>query len=78
MSLIDAYIARNDYVRASSTLSEALDKLGKSPELQRRQIFLAQRFEDSSQKLSEIDTVANQQLKILNQLLVRIEDRRVY
>lgn len=78
VSLIDAYVSRNDYVRASSTLSEALDKLGKSPELQRRQIFLAQRFEDSSQKLSEIDTVANQQLKVLNQLLLRIEDRRVY
>ncbi len=78
VSLIDAHVARNDYVRASSTLSEALDKLGKSPELQRRQIFLSQRFEDSSQKLSEIDTVANQHLKILNQLLERIENRRIY
>lgn len=78
VSLIDAYVSRNDYVRATSTLKEALDKLGKSPELQRRQIFLSQRFEDSSQTLSDIDTVANQQLKILNQLLLKIEDRRIY
>jgi tetratricopeptide (TPR) repeat protein len=78
VSLIDAHISRNDYVRASSTLTEALNKLGKSPELQRRLVFLSQRFEDSSQKLSDIDTTANHQLKILNTLLSRIEDRRIY
>lgn len=78
VSLIDAYISRNDYDRATKTLKEALDKLGKSPELQRRQIFLSQRFEDSSQKISEIDTSADRQIKLLQRLLHQIEDRRVY
>lgn len=78
VSLIDAYISRNDYDRASQTLKEGLDKLGKSPELQRRQLFLSQRFEDSSQKISDIDTIADRQVKVLQRLLVQIEDRRIY
>ena len=78
LSLVDAYIARSDYKKASETLNEAIDKIGKTPELQRRQIFITKRFEDSSQKLSEIDTIATQQIKKLNELLSRIEDRKIY
>lgn len=78
LSLIDAYISRNDHKNANHTLTEALDKIGKSPELQRRQIFLSKRFADSSQNINEIDTIANLHLKVLNKLLKQIEDRRVY
>ncbi len=78
ISLVDAYISRNDYLKASNTVIEALDKFDKNPELQRRKIFLSQRFEDSSQKLSEIDTDANRHLEILNLLLTRVENRRLY
>ncbi len=78
VSLIDAYISRNDFDKASQTLTEAFDRIGKSPELQRRQIFLSKRFADSSQNINEIDTKANQQLKVLNKLLIQIEERRLY
>ncbi len=78
VSLIDAFISRNDFDKASQTLTEAFENIGKSPELQRRQIFLSKRFADSSQDINDIDTKANLQLKILNRLLDRIEDRRIY
>lgn len=78
LSLIDAFISRNDFDKATQTLNEAFENIGKSPELQRRQIFLSKRFADSSQNINDIDTKANLQLKVLNKLLSRIEDRRIY
>lgn len=78
LSLIDAYISRNDYINATQTLNEALEKIENSTELKRRKIFLAQRFADSSQSINEIDTTADHQLKFLNKLLAQVEERRLY
>lgn len=78
LSLIDAFISRNDFENANLTLTEAFETMGKSPELLRRQLFLSKRFADSSENINDIDTRANQQLKTLRTLLHRIENRRIF
>lgn len=80
ISLIDAYISRRDFSRATQTIDEALQALGSNPEFLRRKQFIDKRFQDESAAYTDLKNSNRIAKKIekLRLLQERIEQRRIF
>lgn len=82
LSLIDAFIVRNDLEKAHALLKDTRIEFGESPEIQRRMQSLQVRFHDGeeAQPISPIQPrerlIKEKKLEVLNMMLRKIEDYR--
>ncbi|MCB0421413.1 MAG: hypothetical protein KDD61_10485 [Bdellovibrionales bacterium] len=83
VSLIDAYLSRNNIEKALETLNEAEQQFGQNPELEKRRKLLSPHSSDIEQKApkksSQVSRIKEQQsakIKFLQSLLERINERR--
>lgn len=84
LSLIDAFMVRNDFSRVESALKEAEAMFGPISELEKRRKILQKRIypEPVEQKTVALDTpsraeeVRNDQIEVLQSLLARVQQRR--
>lgn len=82
ISLIDAFLARNDIDKAKESLVEAEKRLGKNEELMRRKRLLEQLNEAEPQKIRPLPTKAEQaqelideKINILQKILKNVENQ---
>lgn len=86
LSLVDAFIVRNDMDRALEILNEASQLMGKHPELEKRHHVINRRnpdyfhhvqlVKDTEETIEKIDDSSKKQMTQLEQLLSKIENRK--
>ena len=84
VSLIDAFIVRNDLAKAQSAVGRALKELGKHPEILQRQNLLMEKLSENTEDEelepmpSREQVVMLRKRKLLENLLQRVSERRIH